>query len=184
MTDQVAPSTREGGLRHSAALWPGIALVLLVIAAIAAPLLAPYAPDAIHLASRRGAPSLAHWLGTDELGRDLLARVLFGARISLAIGLFSALIAGAIGVGIGAISGWIGGATDDVLMRLTDTGLAVPRLPLLMILGAILQPSVAMLSIVAPVRVPVKVAEPLSSTPAVHPPPKPAAALPPRQARS
>ena len=65
-------------------------LALLVAAAVAAPWLAPYAPDALDLAHRRAAPSLAHWFGTDELGRDLLTRVLFGARISLAIGLLSA----------------------------------------------------------------------------------------------
>jgi peptide/nickel transport system permease protein len=88
------------------------------------------------------APFFANLFVTDELWRDLLARLLYGARISLAIGLLSAAIAGAIGVGIGAASGWLGGWIDDALMRFTDAMLAVPRLPLLMITAAILAPGV------------------------------------------
>jgi peptide/nickel transport system permease protein len=117
----------------------------LVAAAIAAPLLAPYAPDAVDLAHRREPPSPSHWFGTDELGRDVAARILDGARISLAVGLLSASVAGLSGVAIGGIAGYSGGAVDAVLMRLTDAALAVPRLPLLMIAGAVLQPPVSVL---------------------------------------
>ena len=120
-------------------------LGLLVVAAVAAPWLGHATPDALDLANRRAAPSLAHWFGTDELGRDLLTRVLFGARISLAVGLLSALMAGALGVAVGAISGFAGGAIDAVLMRITDAVLAVPRLLLLMAAAAALQPSVGVL---------------------------------------
>ena len=78
-------------------------------------------------------------------GRDVLARVLYGARISLAVGLLSAAVAGASGIAVGGIAGYAGGAIDAVLMRGTDAMLAVPRLPLLMITASVLQPSVALL---------------------------------------
>ena len=117
----------------------------LLLAALLAPLFVPYAADGLDLAQRRAAPSFAHWFGTDELGRDVLTRVLFGARVSLAIGLLSAALSVALGVAIGATAGYAGRWADDVLMRLTDTLLAVPRLPLLMIAAAILQPNVPLL---------------------------------------
>lgn len=122
--------------------WAAIVLGLLLAGAVLAPLVAPYAPDALDLAHRRGAPSAGHWFGTDDLGRDLLTRVLFGARVSLATGLLSAAVAGAVGVAIGGVSGYAGGAADAVLMRATDAALAVPRLPLLMIASAVLEPSI------------------------------------------
>jgi peptide/nickel transport system permease protein len=120
-------------------------LAALVVAALLAPLVVPFSADALDLAQRRAAPSLTHWFGTDELGRDVLTRVLFGARVSLAIGLLSAALSVALGVAIGATAGYAGRWVDDILMRVTDTLLAVPRLPLLMIAAAILQPSVALL---------------------------------------
>jgi peptide/nickel transport system permease protein len=120
-------------------------LLTLICVAMLAPLIAPHAVDALDLANRRAAPSVAHWFGTDELGRDLFTRVLFGARVSLAIGLISAAVSVLLGVAIGAIAGAAGGWVDDVLMRLTDAMLTVPRLPLLMIAAAILQPSVPLL---------------------------------------
>ena len=100
---------------------------------------------ALDLAHRREAPSAAHWFGTDDLGRDVLARVLYGARVSLAVGLLSAAVAGASGVAIGGVAGYAGGALDAVLMRATDAMLAVPRLPLLMIAASVLQPTVPLL---------------------------------------
>ncbi|MGD9902550.1 MAG: ABC transporter permease [Vicinamibacterales bacterium] len=121
-------------------VWPLLAgLVLLVVAV---PLLAPYAPDAIDLANRRQGPSLAHWFGTDDLGRDVFSRVLFGGRVSIAIGLLSALVAAVVGVGVGALAGYAGGWTDAVLMRVTDAVLSIPRLLLLMVAAATLQPGV------------------------------------------
>jgi peptide/nickel transport system permease protein len=124
---------------------PALLLVCLVAAAVAAPALAPYAPDHLDLAHRREPPSAPHWFGTDDLGRDVLARVLYGARVSLAVGLLSAAVAGASGIAIGGIAGYAGGALDGVLMRGTDAMLAVPRLPLLMIAASVLQPSVPLL---------------------------------------
>jgi peptide/nickel transport system permease protein len=124
---------------------PLIVLACLVAAALAAPSLAPYPPDQLDLAHRRLPPAARHWFGTDDLGRDVLARVLYGARVSLAVGLLSAAVAGASGIAVGGIAGYAGGAIDAMLMRGTDAMLAVPRLPLLMIIASVLQPSVALL---------------------------------------
>ena len=119
-------------------VWLGV----LAVVAVAAPLVAPYAPDALDLANRRAAPSLAHWFGTDDLGRDTFSRALFGGRVSIAIGLLSALVAVSVGVAFGAAAGYVGGWVDAVLMRLTDAVLSMPRLLLLMVAAATLQPSV------------------------------------------
>ena len=132
-------------LRNRAPVVAGALLVVLLLGAVLAPLLAPYAMDALDLANRRASPSPQHWFGTDELGRDLLTRVLFGARVSLAIGLISALVSAAVGAAVGAVAGYAGRVADDVLMRITDAMLAIPRLPLLMIAAAVLQPSVPLL---------------------------------------
>lgn len=121
----------------------GTMLVLvLAAAALVAPVLAPYAPDALDLANRRAAPSFAHWFGTDDLGRDAFSRALYGGRVSIAIGLLSAAVAVSLGVAVGAAAGYAGGWTDTVLMRATDAVLAMPRLLVLMVAAATLQPSV------------------------------------------
>jgi peptide/nickel transport system permease protein len=120
-------------------VWP--LLAALVVVAAVAPLVAPYAPDAIDLANRRQGPSLAHWFGTDDLGRDVFSRALSGGRVSIAIGLLSALVAAGLGVGVGAVAGYAGGWIDVVLMRGTDAVLSIPRLLLLMVAAATLQPS-------------------------------------------
>jgi peptide/nickel transport system permease protein len=117
----------------------------MLILAILAPIVAPYGFDVIDLAYRRAAPSMSHWFGTDELGRDLLTRVIYGARVSLAIGIVSAIMSAAIGVTIGALAGYAGTWVDDALMRFTDAMLSIPRLPLLMIASAVMDPGVPML---------------------------------------
>jgi peptide/nickel transport system permease protein len=122
-----------------------IVLAVLVTAALAAPLCTAYGPDVLDLAHRRAAPSSVHWFGTDDLGRDLLTRVLFGARVSLAVGLLSAVVAGAVGITLGGTAAYAGGWVDEALMRVTDGALAVPRLLLLMVAAAILQPSIPLL---------------------------------------
>jgi peptide/nickel transport system permease protein len=124
---------------------PAVVLAGLLAAALAAPFVAPYAPERIDLVSRRAAPSATHVFGTDELGRDVFSRVIYGARVSLAVGLLSAVVAGACGVAIGGIAGYAGGSIDAALMRVTDAMLAMPRLPLLMIAAVVLQPSVPLL---------------------------------------
>ena len=127
------------------ALIAGSIMVGMGLMALAAPILTSYLPDAIDLADRRAAPSFRHLFGTDELGRDVFTRTLYGTRISLVIGLLAAGVTAAIGVTVGAVAGYMRGWVDNVLMRLTDTMLSVPRLPLLMIAAAILDPSVPML---------------------------------------
>jgi peptide/nickel transport system permease protein len=122
-----------------------LVLLVLVVAAAAAPVISQYQPDDLDLANRRAAPSATHWFGSDELGRDMLSRVLHGARVSLAVGLLAGLMASGIGIAIGGVAGYAGGWADSVLMRFTDAMLSVPRLLLLMILGAVLSPSLALL---------------------------------------
>jgi peptide/nickel transport system permease protein len=124
---------------------PALVIASLAVAAVAAPLVAPYAPERIALVDRREPPSARHVFGTDELGRDVFSRVVYGARVSLAVGLLSAVVAGACGVTIGGLAGYAGGAIDATLMRVTDGMLAMPRLPLLMIAAVVLQPSIPLL---------------------------------------
>ena len=127
--------------RRPAFVCAGILIAMVLLAALA-PLVTPYGFDAIDLANRRAAPSLAHWFGTDELGRDLFTRVVYGARISLSIGIMSAAVSVAIGIAVGGTAGYVGRWVEDVLMRFTDAMLSIPRLPLLMIAAAVLQPGV------------------------------------------
>jgi len=119
---------------------PFLILVSFVLLAGLASWVLPYSPEALDLNNRRAAPSVAHPFGTDDLGRDVLARVVHGGRVSLAIGLLSALVAALIGTAVGMTSGYAGGWIDHGLMRLTDAALAMPRLPLLMVAAAILTP--------------------------------------------
>ncbi len=112
--------------------------VVLAVAAVAAlsPWLAPYAPLSIGKDAFRP-PDAAHLLGTDDLGRDLLSGVLWGARVSLAVGLLAALTSTLIGVLVGAIAGYYRGVLDDVLMRVTEFFLIIPRFFLVMIIVAL-----------------------------------------------
>jgi peptide/nickel transport system permease protein len=109
--------------------------------AVFAPLLAPYDPIAISLGERLSAPSPAHWFGTDEMGRDILSRILHGARVSLVIGLVVITIAGGLGTIIGATAGYFGGRLDNFIMRCMDVILSFPSLVLAMALAAALGPS-------------------------------------------
>ncbi|OAN46746.1 NAD synthetase [Paramagnetospirillum marisnigri] len=110
-------------------------LVLLLLAVALGPLVLP-APEALDLAARYAPPSWEHPLGTDELGRDLAARLLHGGRVSLAVAAVTAVLAAIIGTGIGLLAGFHGGWADAVLMRLTDGVMALPLLPLLIVLAA------------------------------------------------
>lgn len=103
-----------------------------------APLLAPYGPVEGDLTRSLQPPSPSHWLGTDHLGRDLFTRILYGARVSLAIGLATVGIAGALGLFVGIVSGYLGGKTDVVLMRLVDVQLSFPFILLALVVNAIL----------------------------------------------
>ncbi|MFO1036053.1 MAG: ABC transporter permease [Geminicoccaceae bacterium] len=126
--------------REPAAFAAASMLLLLILAALAAPLLCRWwglDPAAVDLLARFEPPSAAHPLGTDELGRDLLARLLYGGRISLFVGVTGAVLAAAIGTCIGLAAGFTGGAVDSTLMRVTDAVLSLPLLPILIVVAAI-----------------------------------------------
>ncbi|HKM65153.1 MAG TPA: ABC transporter permease [Acidisphaera sp.] len=116
-------------------------IVALLIAAVLAPLVAPYDPDAASWSAIRKAPSVAHWMGTDENGRDVLSRVIWGAHASLLAGLVSVLIAAGAGVPLGLVAGYVRGWTDAGISRLADAMLACPFLILAIALAAFLGPS-------------------------------------------
>ena len=127
-------------LQHRLAVASLAVLVLLAAAVVAAPLVEAMLgvdPKRVDLLARFAAPSAAHPLGTDELGRDLLLRLLYGGRVSLAVGFTAALCAAVIGTVIGLVAGYYGGHVDAVLMRLTDGVIALPLLPLLIVLAAV-----------------------------------------------
>ncbi len=126
--------------RRGAMVGAGVVL-FFVLVAIFAPTIAPYAPTATDWGAVRKAPSWAHWLGTDEIGRDVLSRVIFGARASLEAGVVSVLISLTLGVPIGLISGYVGGFLDGLLMRIVDAMLACPFLILAIALAAFLGPN-------------------------------------------
>ncbi len=127
--------------RHPAALLGGAVVLLFVAVAIAAPLLAPFDPVKSNWLAVRRPPSAAFWLGTDELGRDILSRLLWGARASLLAGLVSVAIAVGVGVPLGVLAGYVGGWLDALVGRLTDALLACPFLILAIALAAFLGPS-------------------------------------------
>ncbi len=101
-------------------------LVLLAACALCAPLISPYAYDLQDLEKGAVGPSLAHWFGTDDLGRDMLSRLLYGGRLSLAVGLCATFVSLCIGVSYGALSGYAGGRVDQAMMRLVDVLYALP----------------------------------------------------------
>jgi len=120
----------------------GLAIICLFIAlALLASLVTPYDPIAGSWSTVRKAPSLAHWFGTDELGRDVLTRVIYGSRASLLAGVVSVGIALGIGVPLGLLAGYVGGLTDALIGRVTDAMLACPFLILAIALAAFLGPS-------------------------------------------
>lgn len=122
--------------------WIGLAVFLIVIGlAILAPLIAPFDPADQNILEKLRPPSLEHWLGTDSFGRDTLSRLLYGARVSLVIGIVSTLGALLIGSAIGMLAGWHGGRIDTVTMQAMDVLLAFPSLILGLILVAMLGPS-------------------------------------------
>ncbi|MCK9905521.1 ABC transporter permease subunit, partial [Frankia sp. Cpl3] len=125
---------------------------------IFAPLISPFEPTKINFKERFAAPSAAHWFGTDEVGRDIFTRILYGARLSLGVGVAVVLSAGLVGTAIGSISGYFGGRIDQLIMRLMDMILAFPSLVLAMAVAATLGPNLqnAMLAI-AIIKIPVYV---------------------------
>lgn len=130
------------GFRSSPAAVAGLAIVgTLVLVAIFAPWLATHDPYRQSLPDMLKPPSAQHWLGTDELGRDIWSRVVYGARVTLGIVFTVAILSAPIGLAIGCTAGYLGGRVDRVLMRLTDIALAFPRLVLALAFVAAMRPS-------------------------------------------
>ena len=131
----------RGLLRRPGALFGGGVLLLMLVLAVGAPWIAPYDPLATSWSLVRKAPSAAHWFGTDEVGRDLLSRVIWGGRASLSAGVIAVAIAVGVGVPVGMVAGYLGGWADALISRLTDAMLAIPFLILAIALAAFLGPS-------------------------------------------
>ena len=127
--------------RNPAALVGAVIVAVFVVLALAAPILPIASPTATDWGAIRQPPSAAHWLGTDEIGRDIFSRMIWGARASLMAGVVSVAIAVAIGVPLGLVAGYFGGWTDSVIARCTDALLAMPFLILAIALAAFLGPS-------------------------------------------
>src|SRR6516165_1498990 len=127
--------------RRKGAVLALVVIAIFVAAAVLAPLISPYNPDLQTWTAVRKAPSALHWFGTDDVGRDVLARVIFGARASLLAGVISVAIALLVGVPVGLISGYLGGFIDALFSRITDALLACPFLILAIALAVFLGPS-------------------------------------------
>jgi peptide/nickel transport system permease protein len=146
VTTPVRGAALRRALRTNKLMAFGLGLaILFVLVAILAPLLAPFPADAgsaTHPTQALLPPSSEHWFGTDQVGRDVLTRVLYGARTSLRIAAVVLVLSGLIGVPLGIAAGYFGGWIDDVIMRVTDVFLAFPALLLSLALAAVLSPSV------------------------------------------
>ncbi len=125
-----------------------IFILLIIIAAIFAPFIAPYNPDKINVNAILQPPSFAHILGTDQLGRDVFSRLIYGARISVEVGFISVSISLFIGIIIGAFAGYYAGLTDAFLMRFVDIMLTFPSFFLILAVSAILRPSIINIMII------------------------------------
>src|SRR5262245_9287557 len=128
--------------KNRLALVGGAVVLVLAIMAVGAPLLAPHDPNKPDVKRILDPPSARHWLGTDQIGRDVLSRMLYGARVSLAVGFVSVGIATLIGIALGAGAGYHGGVVDAGVMRLVDLMLVFPRFFLLLAVLAFLKPSI------------------------------------------
>ncbi|MBO6754621.1 MULTISPECIES: ABC transporter permease [Spongiibacter] len=127
---------------HPVGRWASTVLVVFALVAVLAPLIAPYDPFAVNTEDSMQSPSLEHLMGTDLLGRDIFSRVVFGAQVSMLIGVVALLISVSIGVAIGLFAGYYGGRIDEVAMRLIDTLMAFPGILLALTVVALLGPGI------------------------------------------
>lgn len=125
-----------------------VVVVLFIFTAVFAPLITPYDPNYADFAAYLAKPSGAHWLGTDSYGRDVLSRIIFGARVSLIIGVLAVVIACAIGTFLGMVAGYFGGIVDDVINRMTEAIRAIPQVVLAMALTAVFGSGIRNLAII------------------------------------
>lgn len=124
--------------RNKLAVAGGYILIFIILFSFVGPFLSPYKNETTHLADAMKEPSLRHFLGTDEVGRDLFTRLMYAGRISLSVGIVAVLIEVIIGSILGAISGFYGGIVDGIIMRIVDIFMCCPHLPLLIMLGAVM----------------------------------------------
>ena len=134
--------------RHKLALVSAVVMLAMTVLVFLAPWIAPFEFDAIDLSSIKHPPSLMHLMGTDDLGRDLFTRILYGGRISMAIGIFAALVGTVVGSLLGAMAAFYGGSVDNVIMRITDIAFSIPSLPLLIILSAYAKSSIPVMVLI------------------------------------
>jgi peptide/nickel transport system permease protein len=134
-------------VRRRTAVLSLVVIALTVLAAVAAPLVAPYDPTEMHARSRFAQPSLAYLLGTDEAGRDLLSRMLFGAQISITVAFAATALALLLGVPMGMVAGYARGWLDDLLMRVLDALLAIPAILLALTLVTALGPGIPQITV-------------------------------------
>lgn len=154
MSATASVSTVLQGFRHNSSLWDdgvrrlkknnvavwSVYLVFFIcLVALLAPWLAPYPFDEQMMDQVLTRPSMKHWLGTDNLGRDLLSRLIYGARMSMAVGIFTAFISLFFGVIYGAVAGWLGGWVDSAMMRFIDILYSIPTLVLLILVKIIIE---------------------------------------------
>jgi len=125
--------------RHKLALVSLTVLTIIVLAALLAPLIAPFSPDKL-VGTFSGKPDNKNWLGTDQIGRDVLSRLLYATRISLMVGVLATVISTAIGVVLGLVSGYFGGVIDMIIMRFTDMVMSFPYILLVLVTAAIFRP--------------------------------------------
>jgi peptide/nickel transport system permease protein len=138
-TPATRPNSLWQALRRNRLSWIGIGLLLLIVlAAVFAPWLAPYDPLQQNIVARLEPPSAEFWLGTDSYGRDVLSRLIFGARVSLLVGFVAILIAMCIGSALGILAGYVGGLVDQLVMGLVDVLLSFPTLLLGLMVAAML----------------------------------------------
>jgi peptide/nickel transport system permease protein len=125
-------------IRNKAALVSAVYLILVIVCAVVAPAIAPYNPVKMYPSDKLTAPNVAHWLGTDLYGRDVLSRLLYGSRLSIQVGLIAVAIGAFLGTVIGLVGGYYGGVADEVTMRLMDVMLAFPGILLALTIVAFL----------------------------------------------
>lgn len=123
------------------AVFGAVLVIILILLSLAAPIIAPYSPDKQDLSQKLRPPSVSHWMGTDEYGRDVLSRMLYGGRISLSVGFVAVGISLFIGVLLGSLAGYFGGWVDQAIMRTVDIVLCIPTLFLILMLIVFLGPS-------------------------------------------
>jgi peptide/nickel transport system permease protein len=129
-------------LRHRLAVAGAVVIGILILVAIFAPVIATHDPNRADLRASAQSPSRSHWLGTDDIGRDVFSRLVFGARVSLSVGIVAVTIYVIIGTMLGAISGYFGGWVDSVIQRFTDAVMCFPSLIIIIAAVAILGPSI------------------------------------------